>query len=683
MRRLFIVALALVAVVAAAVGVSLIWLEPDDLRAPLETRLSDALGRPVALGPLSLALWPLPALEVKDVRIGGKTPQSPPLAEISALRLRLSLLPLLVGRVVLGAVELERPVVRLDVDRTSRPVFPVPAPAGAEPGESPASEPAGAGGPLLAVDSIRIREGSVSAGPWQVDNLSLDGKLSADGSARLRADADLPKLGKLRNLNANIQGIGADALSVQAQGELREGDVGGLAGLAGLPPAGGTLAGSFELALDAGKLTSVALDLAGSDLVIRSGSLYLEGGAALEAELPGSFALDLERADLVMGGTFHKARGVPGRIEGRAAGLLPPRKLEGVRVRLAGVELPLEVDLDSGAADVKSARIELEELAPLVEHALPPLGGALALEPLHLGLSPLSISGSVGLDAVSIELEHGKPELSGSLRGEGRRVVAEKLALSIGGQTLDLRASYELPTDELRARLEANGVDFEPLLAALSGHHEVTGRLTSHFDLEMARLAGEGRPYVGGKGRLELRDGRIRGVSLLRQVVGELAVVPVLAAAVREGDPSAYDEEEFESLTSDFQLVNQRLETQNLELVYRKGTLYLAGWINVLAGTLSMSGRVELARGVDEQGAARRPLVIPISSLSGTVSDPRVRLDARALAGVFAGAASGGPVREKLEERIGKEGADLVEGLLRGLGAPAKPKEPGAEEEPR
>jgi hypothetical protein len=66
--------------------------------------------------------------------------------------------------------------------------------------------------------------------------------------------------------------------------------------------------------------------------------------------------------------------------------------------------------------------------------------------------------------------------------------------------------------------------------------------------------------------------------------------------------------------------------------------------------------------------------VIPITGVGGTIARPKVRLDQRAVAEVAATYASGGRMREKLEETVGPEGAeavqDLLEQLLRGGGKP-------------
>ena len=151
MRRVLLIIGIFLALVMAGIVVALALFDPDSLREPLVTRISDQLERPVELGELDLAFFPTPALRVHALRVGGSSPQALPLLEVEELRLRVALLPLLSGRVVLRALEIDAPRVHLELDAQGRPVLP-----GAGPSEESEAKPAqdtqetSADGPTLA-----------------------------------------------------------------------------------------------------------------------------------------------------------------------------------------------------------------------------------------------------------------------------------------------------------------------------------------------------------------------------------------------------------------------------------------------------------------------------------------------------------------------------------------------------
>lgn len=107
LRKLLLFAfLALVLLLAAIILAALI-IDPNDYREQLAARASDALGREVRLnGPMHLSYLPWLALDIEQVRIGNPDDMSaaPALAEIERARASVRVLPLLRGRVEVGAV---------------------------------------------------------------------------------------------------------------------------------------------------------------------------------------------------------------------------------------------------------------------------------------------------------------------------------------------------------------------------------------------------------------------------------------------------------------------------------------------------------------------------------------------------------------------------------------------------
>ncbi|MGH7291270.1 MAG: AsmA family protein, partial [Myxococcota bacterium] len=194
----------LLALLVILAGVALYFFDPETLREPLQKQATAALGRDVKLGQISLAIFPLPAVRVEDIRIAGPTPTDPPFADVAELRLRVAILPLLARQVVLRALEVDSPRVNIPFDKAGKPILPGPASsdANAKPPGAPSekSEPAAASkGLALAVDRISIEGARVEAGPWIVENADLSGHLSLDGSGAFQFELDSPGLGELRN----------------------------------------------------------------------------------------------------------------------------------------------------------------------------------------------------------------------------------------------------------------------------------------------------------------------------------------------------------------------------------------------------------------------------------------------------------------------------------------------------
>src|SRR5262249_58043228 len=92
---------------AALRAVAAWLLDAEALRAPLARAASNALGRDVELGAMRVSLLPLPSVEVHELRVAGAAKGDPPFAQIAALRLRVALWPLLTGRVMVRALELD------------------------------------------------------------------------------------------------------------------------------------------------------------------------------------------------------------------------------------------------------------------------------------------------------------------------------------------------------------------------------------------------------------------------------------------------------------------------------------------------------------------------------------------------------------------------------------------------
>jgi uncharacterized protein involved in outer membrane biogenesis len=126
MKRSRKVVLWIVAVLAALLAIALIVIATFDwnrLKPTVNDRVSQAIGRPFVIqGDLGVDWrrepggWlPWPELVARDVRIANpEWAKQPQFAQLDAIRMRISPLPLLVHRIVIPSVQLEKPVVDLE-----------------------------------------------------------------------------------------------------------------------------------------------------------------------------------------------------------------------------------------------------------------------------------------------------------------------------------------------------------------------------------------------------------------------------------------------------------------------------------------------------------------------------------------------------------------------------------------
>ncbi len=673
MKRVLKIAALLVALLVILSGVALYFFDAEQLREPLQQQASAALGREAKLGAISLALFPLPAVRVSDIRIAGPGPKDPPLAEIAELRLRVAILPLLARKVVLRALEIDGARVHIPFDKSGRPILPGPAAASAKSGpssDSKAGDPeTPAAGLALAVDRIAIDDARVEVGPWLIENASVSGQLSLDGTGTFRVGLDLPGLGELRNAEIELAGLTGPALEISAQGEFFA-DLAPLRARFGLSQEiSGRARGEFELELAGSELRTAKANVDVPDLLVRSGDLVISGPARAHAVLGESYSFDLSDTRVEKTGVFAKPKRTPLSVTG-ILGREP--NLSAVREALLKIGknvIPLGLDLASSPMHVQVRRsaIDLAALRELLPPDRPPLSGSFHVEALDIQIDPLRITGNAALDQLETKLEHGPIRVSGPVRGLGKLVALENGSAVIGDQTIAISASYDLESGAIAASYDTANTQLSALLAALSGRSEVDGTLLANGKLT---AASPDIAALAGTGRIDIRPGRIQGFSLAKSLLGTFAELPGVAASVSGVDLSRYDDERFERLTADYQIAGGRVSTENLELAYQNMTAFLHGSVGMSDRSLDLAGRVVLTREADaELAGARRAKerVIPIAHITGTLDAPRVELDQKTLAALALAYGGNDKTREKIDKALGPGAAEAVEGFLGGL----------------
>lgn len=684
----------LLVLVAAAL---LIRPDLESLRPPIERRLSATLGRQVEIGSIELVLLPIVRVSADRIRIAGETAGDAPLLDLPRADVSVHPWPLLWHRRVELTVALRGPEIRLGPDLV--PVLPIPGAAGAagavpEAGAAPEGSdvlPGAAGGdgggdtgaerdgaPPVVLRGLRISDGRLHWRGITAEGIDASARLEASGAAGVKVSAEIPGLGRLDGVEAHLSGPGEpgpgalDGRDLEVSGRVEDLDLGAVDRLLelGLGLAGGL---SADLGAELHGTRVERADLEGElrQVALEAGALHLDGPVDLEAAAPEGFRIDLTRAEIRAAGTVRKRRGVPLVIDGALPDELPPPTLPRVGLHLGETHVPLSIRLSPGTrVEVRPAAFEVAPLLSLLEGEPPAIDGSVRVERgLAVVPSPLSVDGDASLEGVTLPVGAGRGRVSGPLVAEGRRISSPGLDVDLEGQRVVVEPVLELPNGALTVGVSTDGTDVETLGRVLAGRTDLTGSLglQARFGGVASEIAKAPLASLAGQGRLSILEGRLRGVSLAREVLGELVALPLLVARLRGKDLSRYEEQEFEELSADFRIRDAVLRTENLTVRYRYSTARLRGSVGLSDGALDLSGTLTLAREVDQDlGGSTAPeeRVIPISGVRGTVSRPRVTVDREALAEVARAYVTGGRLRRKLEERLGTEGAEAVEGVL-------------------
>lgn len=490
------VAAVLLLVIAAAVAIPLV-VDTPRVQSLISHSVAQALGRPVRFASLSVSLFPLPAVELRDLRIA-EDPRfgTQPFLMMNTGSFRLRVWPLLSGRVEFSELILERPHVALIRDRAGRlNIGTLGTPAATPGGGHPALSRGGpAAGAVPVVWQVRVVDGLVTY--------------------TSRASTE-PASYRLAGLNLTLQG-GGPGSPLQFRGEARL-----LPGDLRLRIVDGTVAvaGSRSLA-DAPLAARVAFE--GTSVTGIAG-LAIGPSPQVAGPVRGTLAVSGPVGAPTVAGDLEFARLTLTHV--RAACLAPRRRtlaLDAVRlpVSLASDVLtsqPLTARLGSGTV-MTGVTLTLADGARLRLHGLTihglPLGPVL-VDYLCQGYAvtgPLDLTG---------ELSARPAALLATLAGSGRvRIGPGKV---VGPQALRLLAGVlrvegtvaSLLSAELPASLFASPLDFD----SIAGSYTIRNGVVATNDLRYSSRVMQ----ISATGRYGLVDGRMDVDLVLKAGRAEIA----------------------------------------------------------------------------------------------------------------------------------------------------------------
>jgi len=576
-------ALALLALGVAAVAVAALRLDAGAVRAALGAALERQLGLPVELGPAELRLFPLPAVAIREARIGGARGPS---LEARELRVDVSLPGLLAGEVVLRALELEEPRLRLTAERAAS-VAPDPA------------RWSGAAPVRFALTKLVVRDGALATDELAFTRVELRGRLGLGPSARAGFSAELPGIGRLEAGELEVPALAGPPAewAWSARAKLEGLELAVLGRALGVAELGGGAAGDVLVSGRGAAQERVKLALSTHDLALGGALVRASGAAVFTAEIPGRVELDLAGARIALAGALEKPPGVPLHVSAEVAEARGGR-FQGLRIASPALEGEGQLSFAGGPQlGLTSAALDFAALAAWSPPAWLPKSGRVVFDRVRIGGDPLALEAHGALADVAVPVG---PKLtlrvSGPIAANDSELRGDELSVALAGESVAVSALYDWHARSLALSARADGARIGPIAEAGWGRKDVSGRLYGRVE-----LAGPPDPFaLTGEGELSVLDGELPGVSIARTV----------------GNPRSFNEppglDRFEKLGARFVVAGAEVKVLELTLVQELATATVSGDLALRDLRADFTGAVRME--FPELGA---PRVRPILRMEG------------------------------------------------------------------
>lgn len=611
LRRIILLGSIVVAVLVVVAVAALVLIDPDDYRDEIAERASERLGREVRLeGPIELKLFPWLAFEIHEAHVANppEFANQPELAEIGRATASLRVLPLLRGRLEIGAVGLEDAaftVIRTGDGRSNLDgLFVAGDSTEADEPERPGAfetgevrfenvllrliEGAGGEASEFRIDDMTLAPFAPGREvPVRIEAAMLDGggetAMAFDFSARI-------------NLAANFETLELADWILEYE----------------LPAAGGSgqMAGSSRIAFGADVITADLTDLE-AELNFADLQLALIGEAPLDLRLAEDVEIEYPALRLELNGQ--------------------PLALSGE----ARIDERLRASLDASG--------ERLDLAPLV-----PAGSDDEPATAETDLDVLQLFDlRMGLELDELILAEGArlTSVSGQGRLDSGLLVLDPMTAELFGGRFDGSASVDFnrqpPEVTLSPRL--SGIMVERLAALLTSTSPIAGRGEMALDLGFRGMTAESiLGSLDGNGSFTLAEGALQGIDLHRLIEEELTVSNL-------GDISRAfgGETPFRNLTGTLRAEEGVIHLPDLALSAEEFGFNGSGVLDFAADRVQYNIELQLGEALTAELPSRLRSAtggrIPLQ-IAGPVAEPVVSVDIAAIAQ--------GALRDELARRL-------------------------------
>lgn len=307
-----------------------------------------------------------------------------------------------------------------------------------------------------------------------------------------------------------------------------------------------------------------------------------------------------------------------------------------------------------------------------------PAGGALiggkgtakapanSAEPDLRGFANWQIDARLTIDTLTVhklEMQH----LQLTAKGRRGRYRLDPLRFNLAGGKVEERASIDIKRYPLAwtESLHLRGVRVLPVLFALADTDLLDGTVEMETSLNgRGAVAERAASRLNGKGRLKIRDGRIKGID----IAGTLRNLTTF------GQQHGPKQTDFSTLSGSFTIANGLLDNRDLFIASPLFRLTGHGTVDLAAKRLDYHAKPKLVGTLTGQGdtlPVRKGLAVPLH-ITGSFDKPRItpEIDPMTLinsvGGLLKGGASGvGSVIKGAGQGAGK----LIEGVTGGIGA--------------
>jgi uncharacterized protein involved in outer membrane biogenesis len=255
-------------------------------------------------------------------------------------------------------------------------------------------------------------------------------------------------------------------------------------------------------------------------------------------------------------------------------------------------------------------------------------------------------------------------KLAGKARATADRVVLDPVEFGLfGGRYQGSLAATVGDAPNLHWRAALSDVDVDAVMAFAGSPGIITGRLAAQLDLtsvgtDVASVVDRAR----GSARVDIRDGTVKNLGLVRAVVIATAM-RADAQAASQAEPTESSDERFSRLGATLAVSNGLARTSDLLFESPDVTFRAAGSMRLDGSILDLKGDMQLSEALTQR--AGRDLVrytqqdgrvtVP-ATVTGSAHSPAVRVDVGALAARAA--------KNKIQEEAGKAIKKVLDGLF-------------------